>query len=214
MSPERFVSDVLVATLDARWVLVGHDFRFGARRAGDVGILGTLAAKSGIGLEVMAPILEEGLRVSSGAVREALARGDLDHAGALLGRPYSISGRVVHGDKLGRELGCPTANIQLKHNHPPLIGIFAVLVHGVGDAPRAGVASLGVRPTVKADGAAPVLEVHLLDFNGELYGLHLRVQFLYKIRDEEKFDGLDALRTQIARDCDAARRYLTEHRNG
>jgi riboflavin kinase / FMN adenylyltransferase len=211
LSPERFVEDVLVRTLRAKWVLVGHDFRFGARRAGDVQRLGELASKHGFELAVMPPVVHDGLRVSSGAVREALARGDLAQAESLLGRPYSISGRVVHGDKLGRELGCSTANIQLKHNHPPLTGIFAVLVDGVGAGPRPGVASLGVRPTVKADGAAPVLEVHLLDFNGDLYGLHLRVQFLHKIRDEEKFADLEALRAQIERDCGTARRFLTEY---
>lgn len=208
MAPEDFVRLVLDRTLQARWVLVGEDFRFGARRAGDVGMLRALASDNGFELEVMPLIEQGGVRVSSGAVRHALARGELAHAQALLGRPYGISGRVVHGDQLGRELGCSTANIQLKHNRPPLMGIFAVQVQGLGPAARRGVASLGVRPTVKSQGAA-VLEVHLLDFAGDLYGRHLRVDFLHKIRDEEKFPSLDALRAQIERDCEVARSYFT-----
>jgi riboflavin kinase / FMN adenylyltransferase len=150
-----------------------------------------------------------GQRVSSSAVRSALAAGDLARAEALLGRPYSISGRVVHGDKLGRALGFATANVQLRHNRPPLTGIYAVRVHGAGDKPRPGAASLGVRPTVTSSGKA-VLEVHLLDFSGELYGSHLRVEFLHKIRDEEKYPDLETLRSQIARDCDAARALLLD----
>jgi len=139
--------------------------------------------------------------------------GDLARAEALLGRPYSISGRVVHGRKLGRELGFATANIQLKHNRPPLMGIYAVRVHGADGRVRDGAASLGVRPTIKAAGQA-MLEVHLFDFDRVLYRRHLRVDFLHKIRDEEKFSDLETLRAQIARDCEAARKFLGTYRNG
>jgi riboflavin kinase/FMN adenylyltransferase len=209
-APAAFVERVLVGQLAARWVLVGEDFRYGARRAGDFASLAAEAGRHGFELEAMPAVPDGGTRVSSSAVRDALARGDLKRAAKLLGRAYSISGRVVHGAKLGRALGFATANVQLKHNRPPLGGIFAVRVEGVGAAPRDGVASLGVRPTVHADGR-PVLEVHLFDFDGDLYGAHLRVEFLAKIRDEERYADLDTLKAQIARDCDAARALLTTH---
>ncbi len=206
-SPEAFVARSLAGALRARWVLVGDDFRFGAKRAGDFAFLADAAARHGFELDAMPTVALEGLRVSSSAVREALARGALDRARALLGRPYSISGRVVHGEKLGRSLGFATANVQLKHNRPPLWGIFAVRAHGIGPAPRDGVASLGVRPTVHAAGR-PVLEVHLFDFEGDLYGAHLRVEFLAKLRDEARYSDLEALKAQIARDCAQARDAL------
>jgi riboflavin kinase/FMN adenylyltransferase len=160
----------------------------------------------------MPAVTQAGARVSSSAVRAALAAGDLASAEALLGRPYSISGRVVHGRKLGRELGFATANVQLRHNRPPLTGIYAVRVHGVGQAAHPAVASLGVRPTITSSGRA-VLEAHLLDFTGDLYRRHVRVEFLHKIRDEEKYPDLETMREQIERDCDAARRFLLEHGN-
>jgi riboflavin kinase/FMN adenylyltransferase len=210
LAPAAFVERALVNLLGARWVLVGEDFRYGAKRAGDFASLTGAARQHGFELEAMPTVTSGGARVSSSAVREALARGELGRAAELLGRPYSISGRVVHGEKLGRALGYATANVQLKHNRPPLGGIFAVRVHGVGERPRDGVASLGVRPTVHADGR-PVLEVHLFDFAGDLYGAHLRVEFLAKIRDEERYPDLETLKAQIARDCDAARALLTTH---
>jgi riboflavin kinase / FMN adenylyltransferase len=212
LAPDAFVREILVRALKARWVLVGEDFRFGARRAGDAALLRRLAEAQGVEVETMPNVTHAGQRVSSSAVRRALESGDLAGAEALLGRPYGISGRVVHGDKLGRALGFATANLQLRHNRPPLTGIYAVRVHGVADAALPGVASLGVRPTVTASGKA-VLEVHLFDFSGEIYGRHLRVDFLHKIRDEEKYPDLETLRAQIARDCDAARALLTESRH-
>jgi riboflavin kinase / FMN adenylyltransferase len=145
-------------------------------------------------------------------VRAALAAGELQHAARLLGRPYSISGRVVHGDKLGRDIGFPTANIQLKHNRPPLLGIFAVELYGLNGQPLPGVASLGVRPTVKGADAAPVLEVHLFDFNADIYNRRVRVDFLHKLRDEEKYPDLPSLVAQIGRDVDNAKRFLAQRR--
>jgi len=207
LSPEDFVRRILVDALGVRWLLVGDDFRFGARRAGDIAMLERAAREHGFEVEVMPSVNRDEVRVSSSAVRDALARGDLAHARTLLGRPYSISGRVVHGDKLGRELGFATANVQLKHNRPPLAGIFAVRVHGAAERERHGVASLGVRPTVKADGR-PTLEVHLFEYSGDLYRRHLRVDFIQKIRDEEAYPDLETLKAQIARDCDAARAVL------
>ena len=221
LTPQQFVQQLLLQSLRVRWLMVGEDFRFGAGRAGDVALLESLGREHGFVVErmpaVLAPLQGSAVaaqRVSSSAVRAALAVGDLPQARRLLGRDYVVSGRVVHGDKLGRELGFATANVQMKHNRPPLAGIYAVRMLGVpgGDA-RAGwpgVASLGVRPTVKTNGH-PVLEVHLFDFKGDLYDLHVKVQFLHKIRDEAKYPDLAALTAQIARDCEQARAWLASH---
>lgn len=205
----RFVDEVLVRGLGVRWLLVGRDFRFGARRAGDFALLQAAAGK-GFSVEAMGDVLHAGERISSSSVRASLAAGDLAAAARLLGRSYSMSGRVAHGEKLGRTLGFPTANIVLRRR-PPLAGVFAVEceleeTHTV----LRGVASVGRRPTVR-ENAAPLLEVHLFDWNGDLYGRHLRVTFLRKLRDEEKYDGLDALRAAIARDADEARDYFRKH---
>jgi riboflavin kinase/FMN adenylyltransferase len=212
LAPEAFAEQVLARRLRARWLLIGEDFRFGAKRAGDLALLKELGAFHGYEVETMPTVMHAGSRVSSSAVRAALAAGDLVAAETLLARTYSISGRVVHGRKLGRELGFATANVQLKHNRPPLTGIYAVKVHGIGAVARPAVASLGVRPTITASGRA-VLEVHLFDFSGDLYDAHVRVEFLHKIRDEEKYPDLETLKTQIARDCEAAKSFLMDHRN-
>jgi riboflavin kinase/FMN adenylyltransferase len=212
LAPEAFAEQVLAKRLKAQWLLIGEDFRFGAKRVGDVPLLEELGRRHGYQVEILPVVARAGARVSSSAVRTALAAGDLARAEELLGRPYSISGRVVHGRKLGRELGFATANVQLKHNRPPLSGIYAVRVHGVGTTSHPAVASLGVRPTITASGRA-VLEVHLFDFSADLYGAHMRVEFLHKIRDEEKYSDLAALKAQIERDCEAARAFLLESRN-
>jgi len=204
MTPEAFIDDVLVRRLDARWVLVGDDFRFGKARAGNLAVLRSHAKTFSV--EGMRTVAVDAQRASSTAVREALAAGDLPRAAALLGRPYAISGRVAHGDKRGRNLGFPTANIPLKHR-PPLSGIFAVRVHGLGSAPRAGVASIGVRPTITQNGK-PLLEVFLFDFDETIYGQRVTVEFIYKLRDEEKYDTLDALTRQIRADVAQARDYF------
>jgi riboflavin kinase/FMN adenylyltransferase len=207
-SPQDFIEHVLLEGLAMRWLLIGDDFRFGAKRAGDFSLLREASRQHGFGLEAMPTVEQEGVRVSSSAVRAALAAGRLAEAEALLGRPYSISGRVVTGDRLGRRIGFPTANVQLRHNRPPLSGIFAVrTVDGHGQV-RNGAASLGLRPTIDDSGRAK-LEVHLFDFAGDLYGQHLRIDFLHKIRDEKKFPDLEALKACIAEDCDIARELLT-----
>jgi riboflavin kinase/FMN adenylyltransferase len=205
LSPERFVDDVLVSGLATRWLLIGRDFRFGARRAGDFAALAAAGARHGFEVESMADVLFDGTRVSSSAVRAALAAGEFDSAERLLGHPYTISGRVAHGAKLGRNLGFPTANIVLRRP-PPLSGIFVVEVDGLGP----GVASIGRRPTVNPV-PLPLLEVHLFDWERELYGEHLRVRFLKKLRNERKYDGLDALREAIAHDARQARDYFVNH---
>jgi len=208
ITAEDFIERILVRGLGARWLLVGDDFRFGARRAGDAVMLKRAAPRFGFEVAALPSVMLEGERVSSTAVREALARGELERARRLLGRPYSISGRVERGDGLGHELGFPTANVQLKHNRPPLAGIFAVEVSGAGERASRGVASLGVRPTVALQGK-PVLEVHLFDFEGELYRRHLRVEFLHKLRDEEKYADLATLARRIARDVEDAKAFFS-----
>ncbi len=204
---EHFIAQILHRGLAARWILVGDDFRFGARRAGDWVMLKQAAQSCGFEVHAMASVMIDGVRVSSTAVRTALAAGDMNGAQRLLGRPYSISGRVVGGDELGRKLGFPTANILMKRNRPPLSGIFAVQVHGVESRVYRGVASLGVRPTVARD-ARPSLEVHLLDFDRQIYGAHLRVDFLHKFRDEEKYADVDTLKRQIAIDVERAQAFF------
>jgi riboflavin kinase/FMN adenylyltransferase len=208
ITAEDFLNRILVRGLRVRWMLVGDDFRFGARRAGDRDMLEREAPRHGFQVAEMESFTLDGLRVSSTAVREALAAGKLALAARLLGRPYSISGRVVGGDRLGKKIGYPTANIQLKHNKPPVTGIFVVQVRGLGPQPLPGVASLGTRPTVHPDGGKPTLEVHLFDFAREIYGEHLRVDFLAKLRDEEKYPSLEALTRQIGRDVENARDYF------
>lgn len=213
INPEEFICELLQKELSVRWLLVGDDFRFGARRAGDFAMLNALSKQHGFEVEEMPSFLIDDQRVSSSRIRKALDEGDLQIADRFLGRPYSMSGRVVDGDKLGKKLGFPTANIQIKHNRPPLSGIFAVNVHGaVKSAPSLalpGVASLGVRPTVHKNGK-PVLEVHLFDFNQPIYGYHLRVDFLHKLRDEEKYPDLDILIQQIKKDIIQAKNFFSQ----
>ena len=202
LSAGRFVEEVLVKGLRACWLLVGRDFRFGAQRKGSFSDL----ENHGFALEAMPDISFGGERVSSSAVRAALQAGDFAHAERLLGRRYSITGKVAYGARLGRELGFPTANISL-HWRPPLGGIYVVEVEELGH----GVASVGFRPTVNPV-PTPLLEVHLLDWSGApLYGRRLHVRFLKKLRDEMKYDGLEALRHAIARDVADARHYFSRH---
>jgi len=204
LSADDFALDIVARQIGARYVLVGDDFRFGKGRAGDNMLLAEFGRQVGFVAEAMPEIAVDGLRASSTAVRQALADGNLTLAERLLGRPYRISGRVVHGNKLGREIGFPTANVQMKHNRPPLTGIFVTQVHGVADKPVLGATSFGRRPTVDASDRI-TLEVHIPDFSGDLYGRHLQVDFLHKLRDEAKFPDLPALIEQIARDVAEAR---------
>jgi len=202
-----FVERLVVGALDARYVLVGDDFRYGARRQGSYETLHAAGQAYGFEVERMDSVDVAGMRVSSTEVRERLGAGDLDGAAALLGRPYCIGGRVVRGDQLGRELGFPTANVSLGRDPIALQGIFAVEVTGLGGAPVAGAASLGVRPTVKS-GAKPVLEVHLLDHRADLYGRRLNVHFLKKLRDERKYPDLAALVEAIRGDVEDTRVFF------
>lgn len=203
---------VLHDDLRAKFVLIGDDFRFGSGRSGDFSLMQEIGAQRGFEVAAVHSVQHDGVRISSTAIRTALAAGRLDVAREYLGRPYSISGRVVHGDGMGRKLGFPTANVQMKHNLPPLTGIYVVEVHSDGIGVLQGVASLGVRPTVHHD-ARHVLEVHLFEFDQQIYGKHLRVKFLHKLRDEEKYPNLQALTRQIALDVDNARQWFVEHVN-
>jgi riboflavin kinase/FMN adenylyltransferase len=207
MPAEAFVERILHRGLGVRWLLVGDDFRFGARRSGSLDLLRRLAPRFGFEVEAMASVTRGEQRVSSTAVRALLEAGDLGRVEHLLGRGYAICGRVVRGDGLGAKLGYPTANVQLKRLRAPLSGIFVVEVEGLGPQALPGVASLGVRPTVKERGE-PVLEVHLFDFDRCIYGRRIAVRFLKKLRDEEKYADIEALTAQIARDVAAARTYF------
>lgn len=232
LSAEHFIEDVVVAGCHARWLMVGDDFRFGAQRRGGFAMLEDAGERFGFAVETIASVMtshgspiDAGAtridatpaadvpdeRVSSSAIRSALAAGDLARAEELLGHPYFISGHVIHGKKLGRTIGFPTANI-LPHGHATdrqaaLSGIFIVRVHGAADDPVPGVASIGVRPTVE-DAGRVLLEAHLFDFAGSLYGKRVRIEFLHKLRDEEKYDDLSRLTAAIAADARMARAWF------
>ncbi len=219
LSAEHFIEDIVVAGCHAKWLMVGDDFRFGAQRRGGFAMLEDAGERFGFAVEAITMVADaagndahvEPQRVSSSAIRAALSAGDLATAERLLGHPYFISGHVIQGRRLGRTIGFPTANI-LPHGHavsprPALSGIFVVRVHGVGPEALPGVASLGVRPTVE-DAGRMLLEVHLFDFAGNLYGKRIRVEFLHKLRDEEKYDDMTRLTAAIAADARAARAWF------
>ena len=206
LPPEAFERH-LAGPLGARHVLVGRDFRYGARRGGDFASLARAGRELGFTLEAIDDVCEDGERISSTRVREALARGDFGEARRLLGRPYAITGRVLHGDKRGRTLGFPTANVRLARPKAALHGVYAVKCEGAATRGLEGVASLGTNPAVKQDGRAS-LEAFFFDFSGDLYGTRLAIEFVKKLRDEAHFASLDALAAQIQRDCDAARQLF------
>jgi len=218
LSPEAFIQDVLVRGLGVRYVLVGDDFRFGAKRAGDYAMLDAAGERLGFDAARMNSYEVHGTRVSSSAVREALSQGDMGRVASLLGRPFSISGHVVHGRKLGRQLGFSTLNLRFSHWNPAASGIFAVQVHGLTGPPLPGVANLGIRPSIDPDdvnGGRVLLETHCLDWPESLgsegaYGKIIRVELLHKLHDELKYDGLDSLKAGIARDCDDARAFFAQ----
>lgn len=216
LTADEFIDRVLVRGLGTRWVMIGEDFRFGAKRGGDFTALRAAGKRAGFEVHAMPTVLSDvargnATRVSSSALRETLAAGKVEQAQAMLGRPYSISGRVMHGDKIGRTLGFPTANVQMRHQRPPATGIYAVRVFGVSNIPLEAVASMGIRPTVTSSGEMR-LEVFIFDFSEQIYGRQVRVDFLKKLRDEEKYMDMEALKRQIALDCDSARAYFAECR--
>jgi len=214
--PQAFIEDVLIKGLGVKYVLVGDDFRFGAKRAGDYTMLDAAGTAHGFDVARMNSYEVKNLRVSSSAVREAMGRGAMQEVAQLLGRPYAISGHVVHGRKLGRELNCRTLNLRFSHWKPAASGIFVVQVHGLTEQPLAGVANLGIRPSLDpsdVNGGRVLLETHCLDWPASLgaeggYGKIIRVELLHKLHDELKYDGLDALMQGIHKDCDDARAWL------
>ena len=217
-APEAFIQDVLLNGLGVKYVLVGDDFRFGSKRLGDYAMLDAAGARLGFDVARMNSYEVRGLRVSSSAVREALGRGAMAEVAQLLGRPYAISGHVVHGRKLGRELNCRTLNLRFTHWKPAASGIFVVRVHGIAAEPLAGVANLGIRPSIDpndVNGGRVLLETHCLDWPAHLgdeggYGKIIRVELLHKLHDELKYDGLDALMQGIHKDCADARAWLAD----
>jgi riboflavin kinase/FMN adenylyltransferase len=218
-SPNDFINNVLVQGLGVKYVLVGDDFRFGAKRLGDYAMLDAAGAHLGFDVARMNSYEVRGLRVSSSAVREALAKGAMEEVAQLLGRPYAISGHVVHGRKLGRELQCPTLNLRFAHWKPAASGIFVVRVHGLHEAPLQGVANLGIRPSLDptdVNGGRVLLETHCLDWPASLgaeggYSKIIRVELLHKLHDELTYDGMDALKQGIHKDCEDARTWFAAH---
>lgn len=206
LSAEDFIEQVLVEKLGIKYLVVGDDFRFGMNRAGNFEMLVEAGKKYSFQVVSMHTFEIDAERVSSTRIRKALEKGDMSAAEKLLGRRYRMSGRVAHGEKLGRELGFPTANIHLHRQASALQGIFVVEVFGLDKEPLQGVASVGTRPTVNETKA--LLEVYLLDFNQDIYGKHIQVSFLKKLRDEEKFDSLDELIEQIQLDVEQAQAYF------
>ena len=212
MTPQSFVDDLIVGKLGTRHLVVGDDFRYGSNAGGTIESLRAAGRAHGFGVEQIEPFVFDGVRVSSTAVRERLELADYAGAARLLGRPYRMMGRVVHGRRLGRALGFPTANLRLMRRKPPVWGISAVWVHGIESRPLPGVASLGTRPTV--NGVEPLLEVHVFDFSGDLYGRAIEVEFVAKLRDEVKFESLEAMMVQMNVDAANARGILSKVNSG
>jgi riboflavin kinase / FMN adenylyltransferase len=208
MTAQEFIQQLLVKGLNVRYLVVGDDFKFGQNRQGNFALLQQAGKEHGFQVVNMHTFSIENKRVSSTQIRRALEAGDLIQAEKLLGRPYRMSGRVAHGDKRGRTMGFPTANIHLHRRKVPLSGVYAVQLFGVEGEPVEGVANVGIRPTVGSERA--LLEVHLFDFNREIYGQHVQVFFLKKLRDEQKFENLDGLIAQIDLDCQQARDYFAK----
>jgi riboflavin kinase/FMN adenylyltransferase len=210
MEAERFISEVLVTALGIRYLVVGDDFRFGRQRQGDFEMLRRAGEQYGFEVANLHSFKIGGERVSSTRIRKALADGEIADAEKLLGRPYRMCGRVAHGDKIGRTLGFPTANIHLHRKVSPVQGIYAVEVFGLRGEPLQGVASVGTRPTV--GGTTTLLEIFIFDFEDEIYGHYLNIDFLHKIRDEKKFDSLEELKAWILNDIEKAKLWFSKNR--
>jgi riboflavin kinase/FMN adenylyltransferase len=207
MTPEAFIEEILIQSLKVRFLVIGDDFRFGKKRAGDYPLLVKTGQERGFEVADTRTVLAGGERISSTLIREALLQGDLDRARALLGKPYEVCGRIIHGQKRGRTLGFPTANLLMQRKNTPVKGVFAVTMRGLGPTPIPGVANVGSRPTVTGD-PTMLLETHLLDYSGDLYGRRVEVEFHARLRDERRFDGIAELKAQIEMDIQAARDFF------
>lgn len=211
LSEQDFIEKILVQGLQVKWLLVGQDFSFGASRSGGFAQLQAAGKRHGFEIETLGDVTCGDVRISSSLVRAALLDSDFSHAAELLGHPYSISGRVIHGEKLGRELGFPTMNLRMAQQYPVLQGIFVTRVHGLSDHPLPAVSCIGTRPTVD-DSGRRLLETHILDYSQPCYGKLVRIEFLEKLRDNQKFDGLAALKEAIRRDVENSRAWFTKNR--
>lgn len=208
MPAKDFIEKLLIEGLDVKYLVVGDDFRFGNKRQGDFAMLQQAGKQHGFQVVNLHTFMVDQIRVSSTRIREALSDGDLGVAEKLLGRPYRMCGRVAHGDKRGRTIGFPTANIHLHRNNTPVSGVYAVEMFGIEGEPLQGVANIGTRPTV--DGTRSLLEVHLFDFDRDIYGAYVNIEFVHKLRDEKKFDSFDVLKEQILRDADEAGEFFKQ----
>ena len=206
LNADQFIQQILVERLNAKYVVIGDDFRFGKGRSGDFDMLRQAGERLGFEVARMHTFEILGDRVSSTRIRRALQAGELEFAEQLLGRPYRMSGRVAHGDKRGRSIGFPTANIHLHRKASPVTGVFAVEMYGLSGEPLPGVANVGIRPTV--EGTRAQLEVHLFDFDGDIYGRHVQVEFRHKLREEHRFESFEALKAQIEKDARQARDFF------
>lgn len=207
MTAEQFIEQILLKKLGVRHLIIGDDFHFGHKRLGNFELLQRYTSPEFI-VEKIPSYQNHQVRISSTKIRHLLEQGDLNAANQLLGHPFCLSGRVAHGHKRGRIIGFPTANIYLHRKAVPILGVFAVKMYGLGNEPKLGVANVGNRPTV--DGTRSLLEVHLFDFNQDIYGRQVTVEFLHKLRDEKKYDSFELLRQQILRDADNARAYFNK----
>jgi riboflavin kinase / FMN adenylyltransferase len=213
LSSQDFIEKILVQGLQVKWLMVGEDFRFGKKRAGTVADLRAASKKFGFEIEILQDVTHGTERISSSAVRAALITSDFAGAAELLGQPYAISGRVIHGNKLGRELGFPTMNMRMAQEYPVLSGIFITRVHGLDAHPLPAVSCIGTRPTVD-DSGRRLLETHIFDYDQNCYGKLVQIEFLKKLRENEKFSSLAALTEAIQRDADNAREYFQQQQNG
>lgn len=207
LTAHEFIEHILVQGVQAKWLIVGEDFCFGSDRRGNIDTLRAAGKKQGFEVEVMRDVLIDGQRISSSAVRAALGSSDFARTTELLGHPYTISGHVIHGQALGRDIGFPTLNLRMAPQHPVLDGIFITRVHGLAAHPLPSVSCIGSRPTVDSSGKR-LLETHVLDFKQDCYGKLVKIEFLKKLRDNQKFDGLASLKAAIQRDVEQARAYF------
>ncbi len=212
LTAEQFIERILVKALDIKWLIIGEKFRFGKGRIGTTDMLKEAGKKYGFHVEVLPAVKDENGRISSSCIRKALEESDFPKVAELLEKPYMISGHVVHGDKIGRNLGFPTANIPIRHYNPILSGVFITQVHGLTDEPLPSVSMIGTRPTIVSDRHI-MLETHILDYNRNCYGKLISIEFLKKLRDNQKFPDLNALKAAIGKDADAARTFFEERQH-